>query len=252
MSEPKLPDKEIELAKFNFVGEEYRQNYHTRVQFYVTAYVALLATELTTYYSVYLSGHLALGLEIFAPSVVVATIYFVPQINGAYRKHKERVAELSKLMGKVENGEPIGDLETLMESKDTKKGKRKTYPELVKEDTRIKDADLGLLFTSEMDHYGSFWLFLVGLSIGILETLLILVVTVGTVGTANGVTLVAFLSYISIASLGGFTALTVGFWLILPKFGKDPSTIRAKRFKEYLDAKDEITKRDSKSTSSSA
>ena len=126
------------------------------------------------------------------------------------------------------------------------KGKRPTYVEIVKNDPRIKVEDIGLFFSSEMDHYGSFWLFFVGISIGMLETLLILIVTIGT-GPVQSV--VVYLGYLTVASVGGLAAFAVGFWLISARFGKDPSTVRAKRFKEYLDAKDAIVQRDKKNES---
>src|SRR2546425_9287553 len=108
-----------------------------------------------------------------------------------------------------------------------RKGKRTTYVELVKNDSRIKDEDIALLFSSEMDHYGSFWLFFVGLAIGLLTTLLNLVVVVGTGPVQSAI---VYLGYFTVASIGGLAAFAVGFWLILPRFGQDPSAVRAKRF----------------------
>ena len=177
----------------------------------------------------YLAG---LGVLLFAILLVAGLLNFaytfIPNIrvilNGVLGLDKEPESEaISPLEGK--------------------KGTRTTYVELVKKDSRITVEDIGLLFNSEMDHYGSFWLFFVGLAIGLLTTILNLVVVVGTGPVQSAL---VYLSYFTIASVVAIIAFATGFWLVLPRFGKDPTTVREKRFNEYLDAKDAIAERNKK------
>lgn len=177
----------------------------------------------------YFVGLGVLLFSIFLVAVLLNVAYtFVPNI----RVILNGVLGLDK--------EPESDAISPLEER---KGTRSTYVELVEKDLRITVEDIGLLFSSEMDHYGSFWLFFVGLAIGLLTTLLNLVVVVGT-GPVQST--LAYLGYFTIASVGAITAFATGFWLVLPRFGKDPTTVREKRFNEYLDAKDAIAERDKK------
>jgi hypothetical protein len=141
MDKPKF-DKDIELAKVNLVAEEYRSYYQSRTTSYMTALVAILAIEITTFIGLDLSGHLVLGLAEFLPGVALVSIYFLPLFQRADENHKQNLRRLSTLITKVEHGEELGDLDKLVEvNKRAETASTSESPEFDK-DTEILKATL--------------------------------------------------------------------------------------------------------------
>ncbi len=130
-----------------------------------------------------------------------------------------------------------------------KKGKRTTYAELVKDDPRIQIEDIALLFSSEVEAYASSFTFQIGLLIGAWIALPSILVAGVAVGSPELLVALAKLALVFAAIIAAVGLAIMFFRLVLPRYGRDPHTVRMKRFKEYLDAKDAIIKRDKKNES---
>ena len=68
MSQPKFY-RDIELLKVSLLAEEWRGDHQGRIGTYMTAYITLLAVELTTFIGLALSGNLWLGFAEFFTAV---------------------------------------------------------------------------------------------------------------------------------------------------------------------------------------
>ena len=128
MSQPKFY-RDIELLKVSLLAEEWRGDHQGRIGTYMTAYITLLAVELTTFIGLALSGNLWLGFAEFFTAVFLIGVYFAALFRRAERRYKLKIHEIDKLVKKVQDEEQLGDFDTLMKDETPKhpKGLRKYF-----------------------------------------------------------------------------------------------------------------------------
>jgi hypothetical protein len=113
MSQPNF-NQDLELFKLNLVAEEWRGAYRDRINTYMTALIALLAVELTTYIGLDLAGYFWFAISAFVVFLSIEGPYFLILLNRTGKRYKKKLLKVTDLIKKVENREPLGDFDTLM------------------------------------------------------------------------------------------------------------------------------------------
>src|SRR5712664_2649241 len=124
MSQPEPEfNQDLELFKINLVAEEWRGSYRDSINIYMTALIALLAVELTTFIGLDLAGYFWFALSAFVVFLVIESPYFFLLIYRAGRRYRKKLVKVDELIRKVGNREELGDFETLMKDDKPKRVK---------------------------------------------------------------------------------------------------------------------------------
>src|SRR5947208_2010215 len=113
MSQPNF-NQELELFKVNLVAEEWRGSYRDGINTYMTALIALLAVELTTFIGIDLAGYFWFALSAFIVFLVIESPYFFFLLYRSGRRYRKKLLKVNELIRKVENEEQLGDFDALM------------------------------------------------------------------------------------------------------------------------------------------
>lgn len=150
-------DKETELAKISFLADEFRAGYQGRFGLISTAMIGVLAVELTASIALTLTGRVVLGLVSLIAAGLITIVVFSPLIYRARQKYTSQLCQIFSLFKKVENCQPLGVLDKLMEDKVVEdKETREPTPPAATSTSEAQKSE-GKSIDAEREKLGYFW-----------------------------------------------------------------------------------------------
>jgi len=76
--------------------------------------VAIIAVELTAFIGLALAGQLVFAVAEYLVGIAIIAIYFLPLFRRVDRLHREKIHLVNDLIGKIQNGDTLDDLDTFI------------------------------------------------------------------------------------------------------------------------------------------
>ena|SRR5438093_8656493 len=102
-------DKDIEILKITLLSEELRVRAFTKIAFFLSIFVALLAGDFAL-----LGVTDRTEITVFGLALTFGLVYMLRQIRGVSSEYRERLSRIDPLLKSVKTGVDIGDFNELL------------------------------------------------------------------------------------------------------------------------------------------